>query len=318
MKQVDGTRRVVHSYAHKPAFDLTQAEKILQNGRCPRRVQPAVDVGGRPGQRGRRAEILQRAGPEIFPRGIAYGEAQIFGQIQPEVRKIAEHDPGHSKIGEGGGRCNADGAAPEQHRRLTGKIPALTGGDHTAPGRPAAHSEGLDQACQPVRDAVVHRIQPHIAPSLRYEDVFGKSSQCPCAGGIVLCIQRVGIYPFSNGEIRDQTAGFDHPGNRFVAEFAAHGYLVPGAWPAEKDGGIGTADAGINVLNQYVMFAHLGKGELFQSDLFFSCIDCCFHSGSPFWPGRATHCCMMALIFWMESTQSFCSHWSTMAIRPWM
>ena len=104
--------------------------------------------------------------------------------------------------------------------------------------------------------------------------------------------------------------------DRTVAEFATHGHLVPGARSAEEDGSIGTADAGVNVLNQYVMFAHLGEGKLFQFDLFFSCIDCCFHSGSPFWPGRATHCCMMALIFWMESAQSFCSHWSTMAIRP--
>ena len=82
-----------------------------------------------------------------------------------------------------------------------------------------------------------------------------------------------------------------------MAKFTAHSHFMSGTGSAEKDGGVGTADTGVNVLDQHIPLSYLGEGKLFQLDLFFSFVDCCFHGVPLCVPGRATHCCMMAQIF---------------------
>ena len=93
MKQIDASGSVVYSDRNEPAFDFSVYKEQVQKRRRSSGIQHDIDISGFSRQRRCFAEIFAGFGKKVlFVPHIKYFESKSGSDVEPELRKIADHD----------------------------------------------------------------------------------------------------------------------------------------------------------------------------------------------------------------------------------
>ena len=155
-------------------------------------------------------------------------------------------------------RGNSNGSATKDYRILSCNILSITCWEHSPPGRSAAYGKRLDQTRKFIRNARIHRIKRVIFPSFRNQDILRKAPQHSRTLRIVFGKERVRVHPFPNRKICNIFPDFHDTRNRFMSKLSTNRHFVAGIRAVMKYRHIGPANAGIDILHQYIVIPYFG------------------------------------------------------------